>query len=203
MSIERVSEPEIEPITLAQMKVAIREYIDLTLQDDEIEAWIASARRWLEEHTCRTLIDTTYRLTIRDFEPADRSVTGGPMPLPQDGILLPRSPVLEIVSVATVDSAGDETELEAEDYDLLDAGSKWPRVTGLTAASAVRITFRAGYADQTSSPQTGADVVPAVFKQAMKLWVQAHHDKDKDMMDKLITAACNLVKYENANLQLA
>jgi hypothetical protein len=42
----------------------------------------------------------------------------------------------------------------------------------------IRITFRAGFADMTGSPQDDASVVPERFKQAMILWVKSNYDDD-------------------------
>jgi uncharacterized phiE125 gp8 family phage protein len=204
--LERISEPEIEPVTLAEAIAHVREFSSISqAAQDDLTGWIKAAREWLEGLTGRTLIDTTYRLTVDDFTPPNRTatVTAGSLPLPQDGILLRRSPVIEIASVATVDSDGEETVIDSDDYELCEPDSKWPRVIGLTAATRLRIEFRAGFADRTGSPQTGAEVVPQVFKNAMKLWIEAHYDRDKDMMEKLIAAATALVKDYRANLQIA
>ena len=37
-------------------------------------------------------------------------------------------------------------------------------------------------------------MVPERFKQAMKLWVEAHYDRDEKMMQQLLDAAENIAK---------
>ncbi len=107
----------------------------------------------------------------------------------------------------TVDAEGDETPVDAATYELREADSKWPRLVPIGSAAwtsaNLRITFRAGFADQTGSPQTGAEVVPDRFKNAIRLWVEAMYDRDPVMMDKLLKAATDLIKAERVELGFA
>jgi hypothetical protein len=108
------------------------------------------------------------------------------------------------VSIASVDSLGVETALDVADYEVMEPDSKWPRLTGLSGATGtLRIVYRAGFADRLGSPMEDASVVPVRFKQAIKLHVEAHYDRDKDMMQKLLDAAENLIRPERAELQIA
>lgn len=205
--LEPVSGPDIEPVTVDEMKVHLGEYTTQTDRDDEIEALITSAREWVEDFTGRVLIEQAWRLTVGPdvFVPADS--TTGEIADGADGIHLRRSPALAITSVATVGSDGEETEVDAADYQLREGDSKWPRVVLLNGGSwstgTTRIEFRAGFADRTVSPQQDATAVPARFKQAMKLHVEAHYDRDMAMMEKLLKAAENLIRPERCHVGLA
>lgn len=224
-TLERVSGPELEPVTLAEMKLHLREFTSVTANDATINALIVAAREWAEDYTGRALIDQTWRLTI------DASVIGGDVVSGFQGpnfgtgapasryewlgwmrrseIMLHKAPVLALLSFKSVDDAGVETDVPAASYALREATSKWPRVVALNGATWVvgygglRLTYRAGFSDQTFSPQQGLDVVPERFKQAIKLWVEANYDRDPNQMDKLLATAELLIKSERVELQLA
>ena len=115
-----------------------------------------------------------------------------------------RSPILEIVSINSVDSLGAETLIAADTYQLREADSKWPRVALLSGSwsANMRIIYRAGYADRASSPQTGAEAVPVRYIQALKMWVEAMYDRDDKMMTVLLDAAERIVAPESAEMRL-
>lgn len=214
--LERVSQPAIEAVTLAELKLHLRTYASDTAEDDLLSALIVVAREWVEDYTGRVLVDSTWRLTIGDFVAGfanvdSDTVTGyyrGPwFPRADLGIELRRAPALAITSFVTVATDGTETAVDAATYELREADSKWPRVYPLAGATwgagPMRITFRAGFADQTGSPTTGAEVVPERFKQAMKLYAEALYDRDEKAMPMLMNAAEALIRPERANLQIA
>jgi hypothetical protein len=185
--LELVSEPEIEALELAQMKRELREFDSVTSRDDDITAKIKSAREWVEDFTGRVLVDETWRLSIErtgslfTTDPDVGRVFSGAVGPTRD-IYLRRSPILAITSVVTVDAEGVETTVDAADYQLRDADSRWPMLVPINSSTwgsaNIRITFRAGFADMTGSPQDDASVVPERFKQAMILWVKSNYDDD-------------------------
>lgn len=212
-TLERISNPAIEPVTLAEIIQHVREYSSAPQSTlDQLTSLIVAGREWAEDYTGRALVDQQWRLAIGDYVapsttvvPDDQSRNWAPT---VDGsLLLYKSPVLAITSFVSVDTAGVETEIDASTYELRDGGSKWPRVMPLSGASwtagPLRIVFRAGYADQTGSPQTGAEVVPERFKQAIKLWVEANWDRDDKMMALLLDTAERLIKPEMVDISLA
>lgn len=190
--IERVTDPEIEVIELAQMKRELREFADVTTRDDDITAKIKAAREWIEDYTGQVLVDSTWRYSLErtgslfNSDPDVGRVFSGVIGPTRD-VYLRRSPVIAITSIVTVDGNGAETTVDAADYQLRDIGSRWPMVvpigSGSWGSSNIRVTFRAGYADRTGSPQTGAEVVPERFKQAMILWVKWNYDGDKESLE--------------------
>lgn len=216
--LERVSEPEIEPVTAAEFVRNVGEFTGAaTTRADDINRLIAMARRWVEHDTGRALIDQSWRLTLSDvWGGSSYDSVAGP---PPDGwycgtyvgrvseILLRRSPVIAITSFVSVDAAGEETAIDPTTYELREADSKRPRLVGLNGASwttgTYRIGFRAGYADRDVSPAEGAEKVPGCFLQAILLHAQAYYDTDEKMMDKLIDAAAALVQQERCGLDFA
>jgi len=168
--LERVSEPEIEPILLDEMKRHLRGFDDITSEDTDIEGLITVAREWVEDYTGRALIDQTWRMTVTGYE-------SGAIPLR-------RSPVLSLESFTSVGADGVETSLEdpgsptINTFQIAEPDSKWPRLVPLTGASwtagTLRIVFRAGFADRSISPQEGGEAVPRTVRQAIKM-IAAHY----------------------------
>lgn len=221
-TLERTSEPDIEPVTLAEMKRHLRCFDSVTTEDADITNLIVGGREWVENYTGRALIDQTWRLTLRGRTDA---FAGGDIVGGFSGgfcysgmwrwhrtgeIWLKKSPVLAISSFVSVDADGTETAVDAATYELRESDSKWPRIVALNGAtwatwlaSDLRITYRAGFADRTGSPVQTAAEVPERYKVAIKLWAEAMYDRDPVMMDKLLAAAENIIKPERTNLQFA
>lgn len=199
--LELVSGPEIEAVSLAEMKTHLREYSG-TSRDEEIEELIQAAREWLEEYTGQVMIEETWKLSIDQNDQWLDEETSTEMTDDLD-FYLRRSPVMAVVSVKTVDAAGTETTVDSSQYELRAGDSRFPFLVPLSGAtwqdSNVRITFRAGYADRTSSPQQDASVVPARFKQAMKMWASGVYDKDEHSSE----AAMHLAKTLKAQVGFA
>lgn len=213
-TLERVSNPDIEPVTLAEMKTHLGEFDSVTDRDSDLESLITAGREWAEEYTGRALVDQAWRLTIEQTPttPVDAVSTPSRMvglytPRAKSEILLRRSPILTVDEVVTIDAAGAETVIQADTYQLRLAASKYPKIVALNAgtwsAEVTQITFRAGYADRLASPQQDATVIPERYKQAIKLWVEANYDRDTDRMELLLETAQRLIKGECINLSLA
>ncbi len=200
--LERVSPPAIELFTLAEMKTNLREFANMTARDAEITQLIQSAREWVEEYTGRAMVDQTWRQTVV-MDTLDRPTGIPEWQAMRPGIPLYMSPILALTSFVTVAADGTEEDVTADTYEVQGPGSKWPRLVALDGSSwstgTFGISFRAGFADQTGSPQTGAEVVPARFLTAMKLWAQGVYNAD----DKTIEAATNLIRPERVNLNFA
>jgi hypothetical protein len=222
--LERVSGPSVEPVTLAEMITHLREFASISEgAQDEITALITTAREWVEDYTGRALVEQSWRLSV------DKRIGNGPrrVILPPgnvengygwyswdspdciDGWLLHKSPVVAITSFASVDDAGTETEIDADQYLLKAADSKWPKIASTTgsiwAGNQFRITYRAGFAASVGSPDPSPDVslVPRRYVQAIKLYAEALYDRDKDMMPALMKAAEAVIASERADISLA
>lgn len=212
--LERVTQPGIEPVSLTEAKQQCRVDSDITADDDLITSLIVVAREWVEDYSGRALIDQTWRLTVSDSWLSGMTDTNTVTPIYTGefapsvyGVLLRKSPIIALSSIVSVDSAGVETELDVSDYEVREANSKWPRiksVSGSTFSTGThKIVYRAGFADRTGSPTQDATVVPARYKHAIKLHVEAHYDRDQVMMQKLLDAAVNLIRGDRTELQIA
>lgn len=214
--LERVSEPEIEPVTAAEFVRNVGEFASAaTERADDIAMKITAAREWAEKRTGRALIDQAWRLTISDgsgtvYDPVvGPPLTGywGTCPERASEVLLRRSPVIGITSFVSVDAAGVETTIDPTTYELREADSKWPKLVGLNGASwtlgTYRLTFRAGYANRDVSPAEGAEVVPARFKQAILLYAEALYDRDEKNIELLMDTAGKLIEAEECGLGIA
>lgn len=146
MSRVTVVEPPDGLVELAIVKAHLR--VDGSDEDPLIGAYLDAACAhidgpggWLNRAIGRQLLE----LRIDDFGPAERGV-----------IELPFPPIVEVESVKYIDAAGVEQTVSASAYELT-AGptlrpiydGSWPGVRA--TADAVRIRYRAGYAE-TPSP---------------------------------------------------
>lgn len=157
------AEPPAEPITLAQAKLHLK--VDVSDDDDLIEALIRAAREWAENYTRRSFVERTLELRLDCFPRL---------------ILLPRGPVRELVSLQYLDQGGDlqdvpaslyQTDLYAEPARIAPVfGAVWP-VPQFGALNAVVATYRAGYEPGTESPTDYAENIPSAIKAALKLLV--------------------------------
>jgi len=165
--MERLTQPAFEPITLAEMKRHSKAFAEVTEEDPDFLELITAAREWVEDYTGRILVDQKWRQTMLD-DGAPLVVV--PPVVGANDLVLRRSPVLELLSVASLDSVGVATELSVSSFTVLEPTSKWPRLASVGGWSGnFRIEYRAGFADQQSSPVQGAEAVPKSFIRAMKL----------------------------------
>jgi uncharacterized phiE125 gp8 family phage protein len=149
-----------------------------TEEDDQyIEACIAAATAHVENFTGLALADQTWEYFLDDFP----ATLAGLTPLRNAPISLPKPPLLEVLNVWYRDTAGATVELTGLPYEM-PSGDRpthgkiytavngyWPDTDGLTGA--VRIRFRAGFADESASPFVNyAGEVPAMLKQAIMLY---------------------------------
>ncbi len=65
MGVSIITQPTVEPVSLEEAKLYLR--VDATSEDDLISSLIQAAREYVETHTRRTLIYTTYRYTLDTF----------------------------------------------------------------------------------------------------------------------------------------
>lgn len=151
----RIAGPSVEPVTLAEALVHLRE--DEGVADDYIEALIVTARETCEERIERTLISSTWRVTMDAFPEAIR---------------LARPPLISVQGVVYLDADGVEQTLDPQDY-IVDAVSEpgyvvpapnvsWPDTQD--RINTVWVNYTAGYGT------TAADV-PAPLRHWIKLAV--------------------------------
>ena len=134
-----VTGPAEEPVSVEEAKTHLR--IDQGDEDVWLDTAVRAVRERVERVTGRTLVTQTLEVT-GDGWPA------GPV------LVLPRPPLVSVVSIKYTDAAGVEATLASDDYYVdtrstpgrvvLKAGKSWPG-TALREANGVGVRFVAGY----------------------------------------------------------
>lgn len=150
-----VTAPTAEPIDLLEAKVHLR--VTDSAQDSRITSYIKTARHAAERETRRTLLHTRYQYVLDAFP---QGGFGTPLPfsdtinVPRYAIVLPRNPVVRVISIQYTDMAGSTQTMPATDYVTNLAilpglitpgfGKVWP--IAIPQIGAVTVTFDAGHA---------------------------------------------------------
>lgn len=155
MHWERISGPEIEPLSVAELQQHLR----VPPREDEtheLGQFIAAAREDCEEYTWRQFMPATWRLELAAF-PSCRT------------ICLPRPPLLSLSMVRYRDPQGDPQELDPTIYELaivdhnpaicLLDGRSWPET--FRSRRAVTVIWQAGW--------PVPDALPRRYRQAVLL----------------------------------
>lgn len=149
--LELVTPPAAEPLELAFVRDYHLRSPNGTAEDVYLERLIRAARVMAERTTRRALIDQRWDLLIDNRFPCGE-------------ILLPRPPLIEVEAITYVDGDAVEQTLAPEAYQVTRPtgpqagrgrirpvfGTSWP--TTRADADVVRVTYRAGYLDETVSP---------------------------------------------------
>ncbi len=171
MSLQLVTAPTEEPVTLDEAKLHLR--VDFSEDDLLITALIAAARQAAETLTGRQLVTARWKYILDSFPgPSLMGVPAGKtFTLLGHAILIPKAPVQSIVSIdyldmnrtaQTMPAANYATDLACEPARITPIfGQIWP--INLPEIGAVSVTFDAGYG--------GADDVPEGIKSWIKLRV--------------------------------
>jgi uncharacterized phiE125 gp8 family phage protein len=159
-----IEAPDEDVLTLAECKDMLG--ISGTSQDDLIEAAMAASVSALDAASGgwlgRALRPQTWELRLDEFPSCD------------DEIQLPFPPLISVTSIIYDDAAGDETTMDAADYNVLGVGgrsygsvkpiygSNWP--SSLCYPESVRIQYICGYDD---------DDMPAAIQQAVAMMTRS------------------------------
>jgi uncharacterized phiE125 gp8 family phage protein len=166
-SLKLVSGTDTLVVTLAEAKRHMRR-TDTGEDDESILTYLKAATSYVENWTGLSLIDKTYDYFTDQFPAA---VNGFQQPL-----YLPRSPLLEVLSVTYRDST--LAEVGFTDY-LADYGARPGRMYLVSSGSwpstdfspnAVRVRFRAGFVDEDGSPALSDEAVPEDIKVAILMY---------------------------------
>lgn len=159
LTLEQVSAPSEEPISLSEAKLHLR--VDIDDDDSLIEGLITAARRHAEEVITRRAFITQTWCHYRDGFPPGRTM------------LIPRPPLQSVSGIYYTPQGGSEQTISSDDYHVdihsdpgrivLTSGASWPGDT-LTAVNGVRVQFVAGYGDE-------ADDVPGPIRLAIKMMI--------------------------------
>lgn len=141
--------PTTEPVTFADVQAQVR--IDDADEQTLVETYITAARKYVEDYTRRTLIDTTYDLYFASGFPGTE-------------IIIPRPPLQSITSITYLDTNGASQTFASGSYQV-DAQSEpgrvkpepttsWP-ATDSGNYDTVIIRFLAGYGSAATDVPEG------------------------------------------------
>lgn len=141
-TVERVTAPAVEPLSLAEAKLYLR--IEHEVEDALIEGIIVAAREAAEQWTGRSLITQSQRLRV----------AGNACGI----VTLPRGPVQSIQTVENVID-GEAATIDADQY-RLHAARGILQLLSVPYGDELVVTYVAGFGDE------GADV-PSLIRQGM------------------------------------
>lgn len=198
-----ITPPAEEPITLEEAKLHLRNPVDL--EDPLVSALIVAARQKCESWLRRTLVTTTWELSLEGF-PGCGWIPGFPYTGRQYlerqpvgtlyGVELPNPALQSVTSITYVDTTGSTQTLATSEYQVetgtpgrvLPAyGKVWPSTR--RQPGAVKIWFVAGYGNPAS--------VPDSVKIAMKLMISHFYENRGESNVALPTAAEALLSAED------
>ncbi len=152
-----VTPPTGEPIHLDHAKLHCS--VTDTDRDTLFPGWIAQAREDAEGGTNRQLLHARYALTMSEFPRDSLRINNRWV---YRGIIIPHAPLVGVVSIAYVDSAGAAQTVSSADY-LVNRtaepgyitpryGFSWPAVE--PRAEAITVTYNAGFASPFTADAT-------------------------------------------------
>lgn len=171
MTLQLVTPPAAEPVTLSDAKAFLR--VGTGHEDDLIAQFIASARIRVEAETGRALILRTCRETLDRWDLPGRIADQGRQ------FRLPLPPLISVMSVTIHDADDAGTVWDAANY-FVDAASDPGRIAVRSgdfprpgrAVAGIEILFEAGYG-------ASADDVPEALREAvMRLTADAYLNRD-------------------------
>jgi uncharacterized phiE125 gp8 family phage protein len=159
--LTKLVDAAVDPVTVDEIKAHLR--IDAATEDAYLASLITAARMEAENRLQRTLIETTWRMTLDSFP---------------DEIELRMPTILGVTEVRYVDAAGVEQVLAPINYVLDNIrepgwivpafGASWPETRD--QINAVRVTYTAGYLAAGTNAQSRA-AVPMPIRQWIMLAV--------------------------------
>jgi uncharacterized phiE125 gp8 family phage protein len=180
LTIVRTVEPTGEPIlfdgsTVGEVGAKQHLRLDEGTEQVLVESLITAARQYVEQHTRRTLMLSTWRLSLDRFPRGYLNDSVSPAIEGQD-IILPYPNLLAVTSIKYDDTDGVEQTMDSAEYRVLSDdnpgrlalayGKSWP--DSIEHGNAVRIVYTAGYsANADLAVQRAA--VPQSIKQAILL----------------------------------
>jgi uncharacterized phiE125 gp8 family phage protein len=161
MPLQLVTPPAEEPVSLIEAKLHLR--VDFDEDDTLIASLIAAARQAAETLTGRQLITARWKQVLDCFPgPSLMGVPAGQaFTLPGHAILVPKAPVLSVVSIDYLDMGSAIQTMPASSY-TVDAACEPARITPvfgqiwpicLPQIGAVSVTFDAGYGTAAQVPE--------------------------------------------------
>lgn len=176
-TIQIVTQPASEPLTLAEVKEFLR--VDHSDDDATLAIFIKAARQLCESYTRLALMPTTFEEYFDEFPTATGTF--------KDEIRLSRSPVSAVTYVKYIDGNDTTITASASDYktDLVSRPARISPDNGwfgtYDTINAVFVRYVAGFADAAS--------VPAPLKHGMLLVIADMYENRTDSVKRLPTAS--------------
>lgn len=172
MPLQLVTPPSAEPISLTLVQAHVKQ--DPGNDDTILSFLIGAARQYAENRTQRSLLTTRWKLVLDAFP--GPSLFGVPygqdFSLPAHAILLPRNPVIQVVSVGYTAMDGSAQVMPTTDY-IADLACEPARITPvfgkiwpitLPQIGSVQVTFDAGYAAPFTADAAADTITAAGWK---------------------------------------
>ena len=167
LKLKQIVPPPVEPVTLEQVKTALKFDSSDDTPDDEIKKLLPAAREWCEKYQNRAYVQQMFELALDCWPQGNR-------------IRLPRPPLQQIDSLTYTDANGGTVTWDASNYTpdqfaepgyLVKArGVSWPSV-GLSSNS-IKIRYVAGYDPVVDDDEMDYTAnISAIIKQAIILLV--------------------------------
>lgn len=166
-SLKRLTQPVVEPVTLAEAKSHCR--VDGEADDAYLATLIAAAREWVEDYIDRSLVKTQWQMRLDQF-PVEIELPRPPMIAPAAG-----TPVSLIYTVnqtgqtATLSTASYRVDSDSTPGVLRNLyGGTWP--SNLDDPGSITVTWWAGYGESGTA-------VPTRAKHAMLMLIGTWYER--------------------------
>ncbi len=222
MRIDVVTQPSVEPVTLADiwdwLNLVPTDSPQATPFDGKLASMISAAREECEAATNRAFVTQTLKFTLPNFPRLWCGYYPGwgyimdhaTWPSVQDPkrrriIELPRPPLISVVSIDYYDLDNTLQTVDPADY-IVVGGNQPAQIQPINNAwpdtylreDAVQITFQCGY-EGSGSPTVPTDVsnVPAGIVQAIKMTVEKNFNPMSEDQQKQLASAitCSLARH--------
>lgn len=152
MGLTLITPPSIVPVSLLTLRRQLNIADDDTTHDARLSAMASDAAEYVERHTRRAMITQTYEFTT----------------VWRKQIEIPRPPLQSVTSIKVTDIDGNETTMDAEDYEVITG--RFPgviimpdEIPSLRDFEPVRIRFVAGYgATEASVPAPMREIIARI-----------------------------------------
>jgi uncharacterized phiE125 gp8 family phage protein len=168
-----VTQPPVEPVTLAEIKAHLRG-ITHSDHDEELSGLIAASRQHIERIIGRALVQQTRAVKYQAW--------------PKGNVFeLPYPPIQSVMSLKYTDTDGTEYTFSSDNYSVdatsepgrlvLGYSKSWPSTTLHHPEYPIEITYVCGYPAIEESPPDYRANIPDGIKNAIKLDVERRYDK--------------------------
>lgn len=190
MITQVITEPSVEPITVAELKTWLRG-ISHTTHDAILSSLIEAGRIHLEKAMGRAFVQQTRAVYFKNWPTKEFSI--------------PYPPLQSVTSIIYTDVDGVATTWSSADYEVdvvsepgrvvLGYSKSWPTATLHQDEYPIKITYVCGYAELEESPEDYRANVPEMIKMGIKAYCELNYDRPPEdyaralqqMIDNVIT----------------